>query len=261
VLSRRARLWLAGLLVLMLTAPLALSAQRGGFFGGGRFRGYILPNVPYDGQFTFARIRYLGRDSWDADYPRMERHLTTILDSLTSIRTHMDASNVHTFDDPELMKYPVAYLTEPGYWVPTDEEVAGLRRYLDKGAFLIVDDFYDPDFHYGREWQTFEAGIRRVLPDARIEPLDVSHPVFNSFFQVQSLALPYPGRWGERGLMGEFYGIYKDNDPSQRLSVIINYNMDVGDYVEWSDTSEYTLAPTNEAYKLMINYVIYGLTR
>jgi hypothetical protein len=260
VLSRRARLWTAGLLVLVLTAPLALSAQRG-FFDGNRRGAYLLPNVPYDGQFTFARIRYLSRSSWNADYPRMEQHLTTILDSLTSIRTHVNGSNVHTFDDPELMKYPVAYLTEPGYWVPTDEEVEGLRRYLAKGAFLIVDDFYDPRFRYGPEWQTFEAGIRRVLPDADIVPLDVSHPIFNSFFQVKSLELPYPGRWGEAGVMGEFYGIYKDNDRSERLNVIINYNMDVGDYVEWSDTSSYTLAPTNEAYKLMINYIVYGLTR
>jgi hypothetical protein len=260
VLSRRARLWTAGLLVLVLTAPLALSAQRG-FFGGDRRGGYILPNVPYDGQFTFARIRYLSRSSWDADYPQMERNLTTLLDTLTAIRTHMDGSNVHTFDDPELLKYPVAYLTEPGYWVPTDEEVEGLRRYLAKGGFLIVDDFYDPYFRYGREWQTFEAGFRRVLPEGEIVPMDVSHPIFNTFFHVESLAIPYPDRRGGRELMGEFYGVYPDNDRSKPLNMIINYNMDVGDYVEWSHTSIYTLAPTNEAYKLMINYVIYGLTR
>ncbi len=260
MLSRRVRPWTAGLLVLVLTAPLALSAQRG--FFDNRRGGYILPNVPYDGQFTFARIRYLSRSSWDADYPQMERNLTTLLDTLTAIPTHMDGSNVHTFDDPELLKYPVAYLTEPGYWVPTDEEVEGLRRYLAKGGFLIVDDFYDPGFRYGREWQTFEAGLRRVLPDADIVPMDVSHPIFNTFFHVQSLEIPYPnqGRLG-RDLIGEFYGIYPDNDRSRPLNMIINYNMDVGDYVEWSHTSIYTLAPTNEAYKLMINYIIYGLTR
>jgi hypothetical protein len=248
-------LWLTGLVVLVIMAPLALSAQRG--FRG--FRGsYMLPNVPYDGKFTFARIRYLSDNSWDADYPQMERNLTTILESLTAIRPHMNGSNVHTFDDPELLKYPVAYLTEPGYWVPTDEEVEGLRRYLAKGGFLIVDDFYDPNFRYGREWQTFEAGLRRVLPDADVVPLDVSHPIYNTFFRVDSLAIPYPGR---SGLMGEFYGIYPDNDTTKPLQMIINYNMDVGDYVEWSHTSVYTLAPTNEAYKLMINYVIYGLSR
>ena len=257
MLSRRASLWIAGLLVVVLTAPLALSAQRRGFFGGGgRYRGYVLPNVPYDGQFTFARIRYLGRDSWDADYPLMERNLTTMLEALTSIRPHTEGSNVHTFDDPELLKYPVAYLTEPGYWYPTDAEVEGLRRYLDKGAFLIVDDF-----HFENEWNVFEHGIRRALPNHSIVPLEVTHPVFNTFFKIESLRVPYPGRFGEQGLMGEFYGMFKDNDPSQRLMVVINYNMDIGDYMEWSHTGTYAGVPTNEAYKFGINYIIYGLTR
>ena len=255
--SRPTRLWIAGLLLVVLIAPLALTAQRGGgYFGGGRNRGYILPNVPYDGRFTFARIRYLGYSSWDADYPLMERNLTTMLEALTSMWPHRNGSNVHTFDDPELLKYPVAYLTEPGYWFPTDAEVEGLRRYLAKGAFLIVDDF-----HFANEWIVFETALRRVLPHARIEELQVTHPIFNTFFKIESLRVPYPGRLGEQGLMGEFYGIYQDNDPSKRLSVVINYNMDIGDYMEWSETGTYAFAPTNEAYKFGINYVLYGLTR
>ena len=106
----------------------------------------------------------------------------------------------------------------------------------------------------------FEAAIRRVLPDARIERLDISHPIFNTFFQIDSLKVPYPGRLGERGLMGEFFGIHENNDPSRRLTVMINYNIDIGDYVEWSGENLYNREATNEAYKFMINYVIYGLT-
>ena len=60
--------------------------------------------------------------------------------------------------------------------------------------------------------------------------------------------------------MGEFYGIHEDNDPTKRLMVVINYNMDIGDYMEWSPTGVYAIAPTNEAYKFGINYIIYGLT-
>jgi len=258
----RTRRAVAGLVVLIVIAlPLVLLAQRGGggFFGGGR-RAYVYDNVRYDGKFAFVRIRYQAYGSWSADYPTMERNLTTMLKELTSIDPHVGESNVHTFDDPELLKFPVAYLTEPGYWYPTDEEVAGLRTYLAKGGFLIVDDFFDPYNHFGREWSTFYDGIMRVLPDAKIETLDVSHPIFNSFFAIKSLKVPYPGRWGEAGLMGEFYGIYENNDPTRRLSVVINYNMDIGDYMEWSATDAYNPLPTNEAYKFGINYVIYGLT-
>jgi hypothetical protein len=106
----------------------------------------------------------------------------------------------------------------------------------------------------------FEAAMRRVLPDAYIERLDLTHPVFNTFFAIKSLDVPYPGPWGERGLMGEFYGIHENNDPEQRLRVVINYNMDIGDYMEWSFTNPYDMTPTNEAFKFAINYIIYGMT-
>jgi hypothetical protein len=100
-----------------------------------------------------------------------------------------------------------------------------------------------------------------VLPDGQIVRLDLAHPIFNTFFQIKSLDVPYPGRLGEQGLMGEFYGIHQDNDPRRPLMVVINYNIDIGDYVEWSGRENvYALVPTNEAYKFAINYVMYGLT-
>ena len=252
-MRRRAVFWIAGLLLVAL--PLAAFAQRGGF-GFGRRGSYVLPNVPYDGRFNVVRIRYNGR-SWDADYPLMERNLGTMLEAMTSLPTpHRDDSNVFFLDDPELMKFPVAYLTEPGYWYPNDQEVDGLQRYLAKGGFLIVDDFHFPD-----EWYVFEQAMTRVLPHARIDRLDVTHPIFNTFFAIETLEIPYPGRLGQQGLMGEFYGIHEDNDPTKRLSVIINYNIDVGDYMEWShEQGLYEFASTNEAYKLAINYITYGLT-
>jgi hypothetical protein len=49
------------------------------------------------------------------------------------------------------------------------------------------------DFHYDNEWAVFERAMRRVLPDAHIERLELGHPVFNAFFQIQSLRIPYPG--------------------------------------------------------------------
>jgi hypothetical protein len=240
-------------LVLVAVIPLVVSAQRGGFFGRQRYR--VAPNVAYDGRFTFVRIRYGGYNSWSADYPEMEQNLTTMLAELTSMHPNRDGTNVLDLDDPELMKYPVAYLTEPGYWFPSDAEVAGLQEYLAKGGFLIVDDF-----HFGNEWAVFERAMRMVMPKADIVRLDVTHPVFNCFFAIKSLEVPYPGRLGQQGLMGEFFGIHEDNDPNKRLIVVINYNMDIGDYMEWSATDAYAVAPTNEAYKFGINYVIYGLT-
>lgn len=243
---RRAHALIAALVLVVL--PLAAFGQFR------RFRVY--PNVPYDGLFTLVRVSYPRYGGWAADYPLMERNLSRILQDVTALDAHTAGSNVHTFDDPELLKYPIAYLSEPGYWYPTEAEVAGLRHYLDKGGFLIVDDF-----HFENEWAVFERAMRRVRPEGQIVRLELSHPIFNTFFQIKTLKVPYPGRLGEMGLYGEFFGMHRDNDRGRELQVIINYNIDLGDYVEWSgEENVYSVVPTNEAYKFVINYLIYGLT-
>ena len=61
-------------------------------------------------------------------------------------------------------------------------------------------------------------------------------------------------------LKAEFLGIHEGNDPSKRLMVVINYNNDIGDYMEWSETNTWPVNVTNEAYKFAINYIVYGLT-
>jgi len=237
----------------VLVAVPALSEQR---FGrrGGPFISDPSP-VEYDGKFTIVRLWYSSYPGWSFDYPDMEQNLTLILNDISYIRSQPNGSNIFRMDDPELLKFPIAYLSEPGYWYPSETEAAGMRTYLAKGGFLIVDDF-----HFENEWRVFEAAMRQVIPDARIERLDRAHPVFNSFFSLKSLDVPYPGRLGEQGLTGEFYGIHEDNDPAKRLMVVINYNMDIGDYMEHSGQGFYAVDPTNEAFKFGVNYFIYGMT-
>jgi hypothetical protein len=224
-----------------------------GFATAQRFRPEIEPNLPYDGRFTFARIRYAEYRSsgWAYDYPTMERNLMSMVREITAMSPHVSGSNIFTFDDPALLHYPIAYLSEPGYWIPSDSEVQGLRTYLAKGGFLIVDDFMRS------EWHNFEHQMRRVLPFARIEPLPLEHPVFDSFFRIESLDMSYPH---DAGLKAQFLGIHEDNDRSKRLQVVINYNNDLGDYMEWSANGWWPVDITNEAYKFAINYIVYGLT-
>jgi hypothetical protein len=212
------------------------------------------PNVPYDARFTFVRLRYqeYGPAGWAFDYPAMERNFMTIVDELTSIRPHTRGSNILTMDDPELARYPIAYLSEPGYWLPDSAEATGLRTWIAKGGFLIVDDFFGP------QWESFERSMRRVLPDARIVPLQLSHPIFDSFFRISTLkGMSHPSA---PRYEAEYLGIFEDNDPTRRLQVIINYNNDIGDYMEWSGEGWYPVNLSNDAYKLATNYIVYGLT-
>ena len=234
-------------------------AQRRGGFAGPRQAAPILPNIPYDGRFTFVRLRYgppvsyaSQRVMWSHDYPTGERNFMRIMDELTLLAPHTDETNIFALDDPELFNFPVAYLCEPGYqWTEDDRETAGLRAYLLKGGFLIVDDFRAGD------WPVFEGQVRRALPDVQFFDLDASNPIFHSFFEIDSFDI-VPQAYDEG--RPSFRGVFEDNDPSKRLVAMINYNTDISEYWEFSDTGLKPVDESNEAYKIGVNYIIYGMT-
>jgi hypothetical protein len=219
-------------------------------------------NVAYNGKFTFARIMYhmaprgfdqFGRPDikWDHDYPRAELHFTKILQQITTLRPFTEGGNVLTLDNPELFKYPLAYMCEPGFWTMSDQEMVGLRNYLEKGGFVIFDDFAGP------QWFNFEQQINRVLPGVILTRLEASHPIFDTFYRIESLAYEHP----YFNVPSEFYGIFENNDPTKRLLAIVNYNNDISEYWEWSDMGIFPIELSNEAYKLGVNYIVYGMTR
>lgn len=245
-------------------------------FMGGRMRGEVASNlepgqVPYDGRFIFARLRYTeaanvlgfgggrfgGRPRgqgppWSHDYPRAERNFMKILNEITTLNPYTGEAGGVIVDigSPELFKYPLAYMAEPGFWTQTDAEAANLRAYLAKGGFIIFDDYRSSD------WANFETQMRRIVPDVHFEELDVSHPIFHSFFDITTLEFkqfydrehPY------------FLGAFENNDPTKRLLLIANYNNDVGEFWEFSDTGWVAIDLSNEAYKLGVNYIVYGMT-
>ncbi|MCC7051908.1 MAG: DUF4159 domain-containing protein [Gemmatimonadaceae bacterium] len=246
---RRLRWWIAGLLVLPL---LALPAQR---FRRGSPGETPSKNAQYTGRFTFLRVKFTplggGRDlKWDHDYPTSETHLMKILDEVSTIRPQLEGTSILSFADTALFTYPVAYVSEPGFWTMTPAELAGVRAYVHKGGFIIFDDFA------GRHWQNFEEKWREAFPTLVPVKLDASHAIFDSFFRIEKLEMSHPNF----GVASEFWGAYEDNDPSKRLVMVANFNNDIGDYMEFSDQGLLPVSLTNEAYKLAVNYVVYALT-
>jgi hypothetical protein len=244
---------LAVAVLLALTAPAA--AQ---FRGPARDYG---TDLEYDGRFTFVRLRWKSdlafarrgwSTAWDHDYPRAEQHLSQIVDELTGLDIRMDGSLILTLDDPQLFKYPIAFMWEPGFWNLTDREAESFRAYLLKGGFAVFEDFDGP-----QQWNNFEAQMRRVLPDGRFVKLDEDNLIFDAFFKIQDInAIVHP----MSRIRPSYYGVFEDNDPSKRLMVVANFDNDVPEYWEWSGEGLFPFDASNEAYKLGVNYLIYGLT-
>jgi Domain of unknown function (DUF4159) len=251
---------------------IALAAVAAAQFGGPRGPFHERPNIPYDGRFTFVRVKYStapggywygGWPAWGHGYPLAEQNLMNIMNEVSLLNPHVDEINALAFDDPALFRYPIAYVIEVDWWAMTDSEAAALRAYMQKGGFVIVDDFKPRRFRggfageYGSGWEMFAASMQRVMPEARFVDLDASLPIFHSFFEVNDLTIIPQAYIAGRPI---FRGLFEDNDPSKRLQMIVNYNTDVSQFWEWSGTGLRPISDTNEAYKLGVNYIVYGLS-
>jgi hypothetical protein len=256
------------LVLLLVAVPAHAQDRQRGFrlLPGAKADDFAVNNVAYNGRLTFVRLRYTPSQTgygggggyfgginyqWDHDYPRGDNVAMTLLDEITTLRTHPEGTNIFAVTDDELFKYPIAYLVEPGFWTQTPEEAERLRNYLLKGGFLIVDEFAGR----GPLWNLQER-IAEVLPGAALVQLDASAEIFHSFFEIDSLNYQHPYYGGE----SLFFGVYEDNDPRKRLMVIVNFNNDIGEYWEWSGTGFIPIPLTNEGFKLGVNYFIYALT-
>jgi Domain of unknown function (DUF4159) len=229
--------------VAIAVAAVAYAQRRFDDFGFGGYRGRVpaIHNVPYDGRFTFVRVKYEtapggywagGRPSWVHGFPIAEQNLMRIMTDMSSLNPHVDDINVLTLDDPELFRYPIAYIIF---------KIIGWRG-IDTGG-----------------WEPFAQNMNRVLPGVQFIEMEASHPIFHSFFELNEQKLDDVPQAYNSG-RPVFRGVYEDNDPNKRLVMIINYNTDVSQFWEWSGRGLRPVDDTNEAYKLGVNYLMYGIT-
>ncbi len=279
--GRSLMLLAVGCLCAGVFAPSVATAQRGNRGGGFQqffgspdefwtppdFRG----NPAYDGRFTFARIKYRGYmhwsgaegPGWSHDYPNADEHLVKILKEVTTMKPYVPKKGmvggvIVALDDPELFKYPVAYFSEPGGWMPNEKEVLGMRNYLMKGGFVIFDDFGGP-----QDWNTTLLQMRRALPDIRPVQLTGKEPIFDSFFKIDLKVVERQCLANRRACyrgVPQWWGWYENGDPKRRLMAIGALNSDIGEFWQWSGTGFAAVDQSNEVFKLGVNFMIYALT-
>jgi hypothetical protein len=227
--------------------------------------------------FTFVRIRYQRNDRidfgwgssgagyWHIDFPESDLNFSFRLQQMTSLKVDPDG-RVLELTDPELFDYPWIYIVEPGGLQFREEEVPILRRYLLRGGFLMVDDFWGE-----LEWANFHREIKRVFPDREPEDLPLDHPIFHCVFDIDEKHQIPNVRTGtlsrRTGITWEsadskevhYRAIRDDND---RIMVMICHNTDLGDGWEREGDNEYYFHEFSEkrAYPLGINIVFYAMT-
>jgi Domain of unknown function (DUF4159) len=217
-------------------------------------------------EWTFARLHYGGgvgvgfrRGSrWATDYPKADRQFVQGVRRLTRLHARSTEQVVDPGTD-ELFDWPWLYAVEVGSWGFTETEAQRLRDFLLKGGFLMVDDF-----HGAFQWEAFTQGMRQVFPDRPIEKLTDRDEIFHVLydldqrFQIPSIRYVSTGvTFQGDGVVPGWRGV---RDDAGRVMVAICFNMDIGDAWEWADLPQYPERFTSLAYRIGVNYIVYGMT-
>jgi hypothetical protein len=220
-------------------------------------------------EFVFARLECTNRESWHIwpsyypdnppwhhDYPYSDELLVGLLHELTGIQVSPKAYTIVRLDSDEIFKYPFLYLSEPGFMVLTDKEISNLGEYIRRGGFIMADDFRSAAYLHGpEELEVLKYYLKRAVPERQLVQLDITDPIFHSFYDVDTLNMTPP--YGEKLFTPEFWGMY---DEHGRLQVIANYNNDIGDFWKYLDEGQKPLKDSSRSIRMGVNYIVYSMT-
>jgi len=237
--------------------------------------------------FTFVRIVYdsVGGNGeafyrgdagwiprWATDHPVGAKNLTARLNQLTTIKANQGTLLLR-LNDASLLKHPFAFMSDPGWQELNRDEQVGLKKYLDNGGFLWVDDFW------GRaEWDNFENNMKRVAPNWDWFDIPADHPIMSSVYPLKKCpqitaiqfyrrnGVSYDPAWIHKQPNGgdadlsqvHFRGL---NDNRGRLVAVATHNTDIADgWEREGDDEEFFQRFSVDAYALAINILTYAMS-
>jgi hypothetical protein len=221
------------------------------------------PDAWEEAEFAFARLRYhsggFRRSSWGTDSNTAERHLILGIRRLSRIHAR-SVEEIIEIDTDQMYNWPWLYAVEVGRWQLNEPEAKRIRDYLDRGGFLMVDDF-----HGEYEWENFMRSFRLIFPDRQVVDLEDTNSIFHTIYNLdQKFQVPgYQYVWSHRtyerydGQTAHWRGVLDDKG---RVQVAICHNSDLGDAWEWSDSPEYPEPFAGLAYRIGLNYIVYAMS-
>jgi hypothetical protein len=289
------RLFIGILAALLLCTVVAIQARGFQYFGADGPRDPYLDecNSTDKAEFYWTRLKYAsaygggfgrrfggggfgfggrgcgeGFGPWQRDYPKADIQFLMAMRRLTNVNTR-STSQVVDIDTPEsdphsLDNYPWVYAVQAETWTFNADEAKRMHDYLMKGGFLMVDDF-----HGAEDWDLFMQGLHQFLPNAQVEDLKDSDEIFHVLFDLsQRFQIPgeqyvWSGRTYEAGAGGDIGyvpGWRAVRDDKGRIIVAICFNMHLGDAWEWADDPRYPEKFASLAFRVGLNYIVYGMT-
>jgi hypothetical protein len=198
-----------------------------------------------DGGFKIARLKYNGGGDWYND-PSAEINLLKFIQANTNIKVKPQYVFVDLSTD-EIFSYPFLFMTGHGNVVFTSSEAQRLRKYLDNGGFLYIDDDYGLDKAIRRE-------MKKVYPEQDFIELPFSHGIYNIMYDFRN-GPPKTHKHDEQVPRG--FGIFSGG----RLAVYYTFESNPSD--GWADPEIHNNPPDKreEALKFGTNIIVWALTK
>ena len=194
--------------------------------------------------FQIARLKYSGGGDWYND-PSAEVNLLKFVQANTNIKVNAEYKFVDVSSD-EIFSYPFLFITGHGNIVFSTDEVNRLRKYLENGGFLYIDDDYGMDKAIRRE-------MKKVFQQNDFVEIPFSHKIFNIFYKFENGT---PKTHEHDKYAPQTFGIFLGN----RLAVLYTFESNPSD--GWADPEVHN-DPSNkreEALKFGTNIIIYALS-
>jgi hypothetical protein len=191
-----------------------------------------------------GRLRYDGGGDWYAN-PSSLPNLIQAIRERTTINV-APRERVVQLTDPALWDVPFLHMTGHGNVRFTPVEARTLRRYLEAGGFLHVDDNYGLDESFRRE-------VAQVFPDQPLVEVPHSHPVYHLVYDFPD---GLPKIHEHDGKPAQGFGIFIGS----RLALFYSYQTDLGD--GWEDPQVHGDPPhlREAALRMGVNLFTYAVT-
>jgi len=216
-----------------------------------RIKNYLLPlafalsslSVQAQG-LKLGLLVYNGGGDWYAN-PTSLKNLASFCNEQLHTTFELKEGQVE-IGSPDLFNYPFVHMTGHGRWAVSDAEAKNMRKYLESGGFLHIDDNYGMDPYV-------RPALKKVFPELELVELPFSYPIYHQKFNFNN-GLPKIHEHDEKPPKG--YGlIYKG-----RLVCFYSYDTDLGD--GWEDQDVHHDAPEKRlaALQMGANLVQYVFT-
>ncbi|MTI20320.1 DUF4159 domain-containing protein [Fulvivirga sp. RKSG066] len=194
---------------------------------------------------SIAKLKYDGGGDWYAN--------KTALPNLIEFAKRETAINLSEDDEvveigsPDLFLYPYVYMTGHGNVVFSEAEAANLRKYLEAGGFLHIDDNYGLD-------QFIRLEMKKVFPELEFVELPFDHPIYNQKFKFSN---GLPKIHEHDGQPAQGLGLVYEG----RLVCFYSYESDLGN--GWEDQSIHNDPQSKriEALKMGTNILTFCFTQ